>query len=205
MSLSKLFNSKLANISEQSQPRECVKAIPVALLFAQKTKVLDAQPIQPISEPHFISSEPTAFSIENLVKPLSPKRVSAVELMSAKPNSPKNKSLSPKKKPVIVEKIVEKIVQVEKVIDNSNEISDKVKSELDQVKELNNKYLNIINQLNDELLIARNAPVPEPAQKALVDNSAELEALSINVLQLTDALNRVSGINKIFARRLGYY
>lgn len=101
-------------------------------------------------------------------------------------------------KEVIVERIVEvpKEVIVERIVQDES-----ARVELEQVKALNAKYLQVINQMNEELMTVKTNEGKN--LNAVAEAVKEKEGLISKVDELTKALLNVITQNKLLSRALG--
>ena len=247
MKLASLFNSKIESIvPEQNSSNNKISALDLLNQVRHEVnqnnnEIVNVLPSNPEVVKDFLANhtkkqknevEENKIIIEEQKNKV---KNNIINLLNDKPN------VAPKKKPEIIEKIVENIdglkskeyklnepnVSLEEVknpaliigrgsfnINNEakptevvkyievekqvyiEKIDDSLKQELEQVKELNTKYLNVINKLNDELLVVKVTD-----NKKLVNNS-ELDTLRSQVAQLTNALNYVNNVNRALNQRM---
>jgi len=95
---------------------------------------------------------------------------------------------------------VPKEVIVEKIVRDESALL-QVQVELEQVKSLNAKYLQVINEINEELM---NVKANEGKNSSSVaEVTKEKETLAVKVEELTKALLNVIQQNKLLSRALG--
>ena len=109
-----------------------------------------------------------------------------------------NITANPKVKETIVERIVEvpKEVIVERIVKDES-----ARVELEQVKALNTKYLQVINQMNEELMTVKTNEGNN--LNAVVEAAKEKESLVSKVDELTKALLNVITQNRLLSRAVG--
>ncbi len=121
---------------------------------------------------------------------------------TCKPVKVESENVEQKVKEVIVEKIIEvpKEVIVEKIVRDESALL-QVQVELEQVKTLNAKYLQVINQINEELM---NVKANEGKNSTnLAEITKEKDQLVSKVDELTKALHNVIHQNRLLSRALG--
>jgi hypothetical protein len=135
---------------------------------------------------------------QSVSQPIPVANLFSLKLEAPTPAKVQNVAANTQVKEVIVEKIVEvpKEVIVEKIVHDES-----ARVELEQVKALNTKYLQVINQMNEELMTVKtnegkNLNVVAEAVK-------EKEELVSKVEELTKALLNVINQNKLLSRALG--
>ena len=135
------------------------------------------------------SSEPQPEPLVNL-KPSGPTPIPVANLLTSKVELPHP--------PVVNERIREVIV--EKIVRDESAIL-QAKAEVEQIKTLNAKYLQVINQLNDELMTVKT----NEGKKSITASEAlkEKDALNAKIEELTKALLNVINQNKLLSRALG--
>ena len=228
MSLSSLFKSGLSDVNSSTNSYGVVGTVPVANLFSMKLDRAPSKPEAPKVKPvPKVEEKPKEIIVEKIVEVVVEKIVEKVvevekvvrddaallksqseleqvkalntkylhvinkineELMTLKLNESKNST------PVVVEKVVEKVVRDDAALLKSQ-------AELEQVKLMNSKYLQVINHSNEELMTARSNEGKNAA--AVVSISKERDELSSKVEELTKALLNVISQNKLLSRALG--
>lgn len=126
----------------------------------------------------------------------------SMKIENCKPVKVESENVEQKVKEVIVEKIIEvpKEVIVEKIVRDESALL-QVQVELEQVKTLNAKYLQVINQINEELM---NVKANEGKNSTnLAEITKEKDQLVSKVDELTKALHNVIHQNRLLSRALG--
>jgi len=144
-------------------------------------------------KPILISQGPAPIPVATLL---------SMKIENSIPVKVQSNSVESKVKEVIVEKIVEvpKEVIVEKIVRDESALL-QVQVELEQVKSLNAKYLQVINEINEELM---NVKANEGKNSSSVaEVTKEKETLAVKVEELTKALLNVIQQNKLLSRALG--
>jgi len=135
------------------------------------------------------SRAPKPETLVNL-KPSGPTPIPVANLLTSKVELPQAPVVNQRVREVIVEKIVR---------DESAILQ--AKAEVEQIKTLNAKYLQVINQLNDELMTVKT----NEGKKSITASEAlkEKDALNAKIEELTKALLNVINQNKLLSRALG--
>ena len=126
----------------------------------------------------------------------------SMKMETCKPVKVESENVEQKVKEVIVEKIIEvpKEVIVEKIVRDESALL-QVQVELEQVKALNAKYLQVINQINEELM---NVKANEgKSSTSVAEVTKEKDQLVSKVDELTKALHHVIHQNRMLSRALG--
>jgi hypothetical protein len=127
--------------------------------------------------------------LKNL-QPTGPTPIPVANLLTSKVELPQPPVVNQKVREVIVEKIVR---------DESAILQ--AKAEVEQIKTLNAKYLQVINQLNDELMTVKTNDGKNSI--AAAEALKEKDALNAKIEELTKALLNVINQNKLLSRALG--
>jgi len=138
----------------------------------------------------------------NIPAPIPVANLFSMKIENCKPVKVESENVEQKVKEVIVEKIIEvpKEVIVEKIVRDESALL-QVQVELEQVKTLNAKYLQVINQINEELM---NVKANEGKNSTnLAEITKEKDQLVSKVDELTKALHNVIHQNRLLSRALG--
>jgi hypothetical protein len=151
-----------------------------------------------------LSNIPTPLVVSTSEQTTTPIPVAQLFLLNndAPVKSSESKSVDSKVKEIIVERIVEvpKEIIIEKIVRDESALLH-AQVELEQVKSLNGKYLQVINQINEELMTVKANEGKNSA--VAVDAVKEKEVLVAKIEELTKALVNVINQNKLLSRALG--
>jgi hypothetical protein len=99
---------------------------------------------------------------------------------------------------VEVPKVVEKIVEKQVMYENKDKVN-KLEVDVEKIRELNSKYLQVINEVNEELLKLKTET---PKKINLLEEENKL--LSQKILELSNALVNAVNQNKNLTRALAF-